>query len=317
MENGMMEERKKKMYTFLLQVEKNGHYSEDTATIARLIDERNWLNFNDEPMRIKECRFKGLTEKMAKDTIPVGSVEFVNKALRLGYGAGPMQPINIPLPLFSEDYLGRKCEIVRDKTEIRKLFLKWNADKLFVKSNSKIKAGYTDFYTPKDNIPDDEEYFVSEVVDIVSEWRCFVYRNALKGVKNYSGDPWVLPSRGFVEDCIKEVGNDIVAYTLDVVVLKSGRSVVLEVHNFVSCGLYGFDDAAIIPMLINGFKREILTKNHKNSSSHTCSECEFFLGGGDWNLCCEKEHKGYPCGFLCYEDTPVCEMFEKKKKKKE
>lgn len=248
---------KTKPYTFLLQIEKNGHYSEDTATVARLIDERNWLNFGDEPMIIKGCKFEDLTEDIAKNCIAVGSVEFVNKALKLGYGAGPMRPINIPLPLFSEDYLGRKCKIVRDKTEVRKLFFKWNTDKLFVKSNSKIKAGYTDFYSVRDDIPDDSEYFVSEKMDIVSEWRCFVYRGKLKGIKNYCGDPWVLPSKGFVEDCMKEIRNSITAYTLDVAVLKSGRTVVLEIHNFISCGLYGFDDASIIPMTINAFKQEI------------------------------------------------------------
>ena len=56
--------------------------------------------------------------------------------------------------------------------------------------------------------------------------------------------------------------------------------------------------------------------NHKNSSSHTCSECEHFMGGGDWNLCCSKPHEGYLFGFLCYEDTKACEMFEKKQKHK-
>jgi hypothetical protein len=64
-----------------------------------------------------------------------------------------------------------------------------------------------------------------------------------------------------VEDCIKEIGDSITAYTLDVAMLKSGRSVVLEIHNFVSCGLYGFDDAAIIPMLINAFKEDIKSKD--------------------------------------------------------
>ena len=248
---------KTKPYTFLLQIENNGHYSEDTATIARLIDERNWLCCNDDPMIVKECKFEDLTAEIARDCIAVGSVEFVNRALELGYNADPMKPINIPSVLFNEDYLGRRCEIVDNKTDVRKLFLKWNTNKVFLKSNSGVKVGYTDFYTLRDNIPDDSEYFVSEPVDVVSEWRCFVYRGVLKGVKNYSGDVWTLPSKGFVEDCIREIGDSITAYTLDVAVLKSGRSVVLEVHNFLSCGLYGFDDASIIPMSINALKQEI------------------------------------------------------------
>lgn len=63
--------------------------------------------------------------------------------------------------------------------------------------------------------------------------------------------------------------------------------------------------------------QESLSSSSSPSSPHTCSECEFFIGGGDWNLCCEKEHTGYPMGFLCYENTPACEMFEEKGKGKE
>ena len=45
----------------------------------------------------------------------------------------------------------------------------------------------------------------------------------------------------------------------------------------------------------------------------TCRDCVHFIGSGDWNLCCTESHEGYPFGFLCYEDTPICEKFEKKK----
>lgn len=44
----------------------------------------------------------------------------------------------------------------------------------------------------------------------------------------------------------------------------------------------------------------------------TCKDCTHFIGGGDWNLCCDLSHDGYPFGFLCYEDTPACEKFSPK-----
>ena len=43
-----------------------------------------------------------------------------------------------------------------------------------------------------------------------------------------------------------------------------------------------------------------------------CKDCIHFIGCGDWDLCCTEHHKGYPFGFLCYEDTPACEKFEEK-----
>lgn len=41
-----------------------------------------------------------------------------------------------------------------------------------------------------------------------------------------------------------------------------------------------------------------------------CVFCEHFIGGGDWNLCCDLKHEGYPYGFLCYEDTEACDRFK-------
>lgn len=52
----------------------------------------------------------------------------------------------------------------------------------------------------------------------------------------------------------------------------------------------------------------------RDKYNRTCSECEFFIGGGDWNLCCTQKHEGFIFGFLCYEDTEACEKFKEKQK---
>lgn len=41
-----------------------------------------------------------------------------------------------------------------------------------------------------------------------------------------------------------------------------------------------------------------------------CGTCKHFIGGGDWNLCCDLPHPEYTYGFLCYEDTLACERYE-------
>jgi hypothetical protein len=43
----------------------------------------------------------------------------------------------------------------------------------------------------------------------------------------------------------------------------------------------------------------------------TCGDCQKFLGGGDWNLCCSEKHENHPCGFLCYENSPACNKFKR------
>ena len=45
-----------------------------------------------------------------------------------------------------------------------------------------------------------------------------------------------------------------------------------------------------------------------------CDTCKHFIGGGDWNLCCDLPHPDYPCGFLCYENTVACKGYEEDKK---
>ena len=50
-----------------------------------------------------------------------------------------------------------------------------------------------------------------------------------------------------------------------------------------------------------------------------CKNCKNFTGMGDWNTSCKISHptpgeivKGnlFPCGHLCYEDTPACDAFD-------
>ena len=56
-------------------------------------------------------------------------------------------------------------------------------------------------------------------------------------------------------------------------------------------------------------------------SNQVCCNCTHYMGGGDWNLCCDIEHPTrwekmagvtYPFGHLCYEDTHACDAFEPK-----
>lgn len=41
-----------------------------------------------------------------------------------------------------------------------------------------------------------------------------------------------------------------------------------------------------------------------SESSKTCGTCNHFMGGGDWNLCCDQMYD------LCYENTKACEKYE-------
>ena len=108
-------------------------------------------------------------------------------------------------------------------------------------------------------MPSDKEMYISEVLNIFSEWRVFVFNERIVGVKHYLGDPWAMPDKSVVYQMVREYTDCPAAYTLDVTVaadLYSGKSstVVIEVHPFVSCGLYGFEGKELPKMLIQGFR---------------------------------------------------------------
>ena len=49
---------------------------------------------------------------------------------------------------------------------------------------------------------------------------------------------------------------------------------------------------------------------HRVKQGKYCGTCKHFIGGGDWDLCCDLPHPGYTYGFLCYEDTLACDDYE-------
>ena len=99
-----------------------------------------------------------------------------------------------------------------------------------------------------------EPVTISNVLtDIKSEWRGFVHNKKLVGLNNYLGDFTVFPDVSIINKMIAEYKNSPPSYTIDVAVCEHG-TVLLEVHNFVSCGLYGFNDHKLLPLMtINGW----------------------------------------------------------------
>lgn len=245
---------------FLAEVDDKGHYVFENSAIVRIIDQINdmdkWLG-KSQKYFVEDCSINDLTrEKLDYNVVPIGSLDFVNKALGL-LEHKPIKPLNIPECLRDFHFLGRNVAITKNLKERRKFCKEHSLDKIFIKSNSEVKKFYADVYPANFEEFSDEECFISEPVDFISEWRCFVYRGKLRGIKHYLGNEWIMPYKFFIEDCINQIGDSIIAYTLDVGITKNCCNAVIEVQNFISCGLYGFEDEIMIPMLINAYKEEL------------------------------------------------------------
>ena len=194
---------------------------------------------------------------------PIGSVEFVSEFTKHFFGFTP-KPTNIPNELLKPQFLqrfvfnGTEKEITGDK---------------FVKSNDGIKK-YAQSVDDKTDVPIGN-YQISDMVTIDSEWRVFVYKNTVCAIQNYCGDFTLFPDVQLIKGMITAyTHNSPIAYTLDVGVNKrasieleiypyngSNNTFIIEVHDFFSCGLYGFRELSILPMMFHRSFQQLVRKN--------------------------------------------------------
>lgn len=223
---------------FLIQTFNNSIEHDFSFHLIEAIKWNNWF-------RKEETFTYELTDEVTKkDCIPVGSVEFVSKYLH-DYHNKTIKPINIPQELIDIKYTKR---VVFNGTE------KDLVTKKFVKSNDKIKH-----FTEITNHAPNGNYQISDLIDIDSEYRCFIYKKKLVGIQNYSGDFTMFPNIQTINDMIKDYKSSPIAYTLDIGINKSD-TFIIEVHDFFSCGLYGFSNYNILPYMFSNWFHEFLLK---------------------------------------------------------
>lgn len=189
-----------------------------------------------------------------KDIVPVGSVEFVQEYIRKHYGIENVKPINIPQSLNKPEYTKRwmECRVVDEPVKSN---YKWP---VFIKDNNKLK-GFAGIVRPGEAI-EVGYWLFSEIVEIESEWRAFVYKEELVGLKNYLGDFAMVPNVEQLKRMIADYKDSPTAYTLDVGVSGERGTFIIEVHDFSSCGLYGFADLRLIPKMMSVGYREMLKR---------------------------------------------------------
>lgn len=187
--------------------------------------------------------------ELNKNGIYVGSIEFmlmVFKKLNI-----VTKPINIP------DSIKEYC--------LRDIWYGLKSDikiPCFLKPAEEIKL-FTGFLLEKDldlklyfpEILDTTKLMFSEPIDIISEWRAFVYKGELVGLTNYNYDFRIFPNVNLIEECIGEYKDAPISYTIDFAVTKDNKTVLIEVNDFFSCGTYGFSDYCLPNMFIDRFRQ--------------------------------------------------------------
>lgn len=196
-----------------------------------------------------------LTDKIniLEDRIPIGSVEYVLETLSKIHNIKEVKPINIPQELMKFKYLKRWVGYNDNDTTVKNI---WHST--FIKDKTKIK-GKTMFLNKNEYFPEGE-WLVSEFIDIKSEWRAFIFNNQLVGLQNYSGDFTLFPNIDLINQMIYDYRDKNPAYTLDVGINFEKGTFLIEVHDFFSCGLYGFNDYIALPRMFIATWNKLIRK---------------------------------------------------------
>lgn len=159
--------------------------------------------------------------------IPIGSLEFCLKWYSDILKINPIpKPLNVPRELWELD---NKINKITNAVDGHYFMKDMNNHKSSI--GQEIKKGC---------IERENRFFSEWIYNIVSEYRLFIYRKKIIDMKNYNGDPFVVPDKNFVNKIVDKYNKK--SYTLDIMVDDKGINYIVEVHNFFACGLYGFSN---------------------------------------------------------------------------
>lgn len=185
----------------------------------------------------------GKFDSLLKTHLFVGSVEFMREVFRRAGIENPRVPENSNRP-FESISLG---EARRRSKEGEKLFIKPFDIKLFTGFviDQMVNTSIAD-------IPDETNIMAYKVFrdPIASEWRCYIHRDKVIDIRNYSGDIFTYPDVIYLLEVVyKNEDRFPTAYTVDIAILESGENVVVEYNDMWAIGNYGIPNDLYLRLL--------------------------------------------------------------------
>lgn len=174
---------------------------------------------------------------ITKDTLVVGFIETYRTAIaRLGL----IPPDNIDVPDELVEFAGRKV---------------WNTTLAYARQESnwpvfikplkqhkefpgQLVTRFRDLFSSS-TLSSDFEILASEPVDFVSEYRCFVCKGDIVGVRPYKGNPLVYPDGARILAMVRAWSTAPAACCIDIGITRDGRTLLIEVNDGHSMGDYG------------------------------------------------------------------------------
>jgi hypothetical protein len=159
-------------------------------------------------------------------------------------------PENVDYPEQLQEYLGRKIwqgTIADVQRSIHPIFVKPVPHKLFTGFVWQNDAASRRHIVTQ---PDTVEVWLAEPVEFISEYRSFILHGEILDCRLYKGDWSAAPSKKVVEEATaKMVPHAPVAFCLDWGVTADGRTLLVEMNEAYSFGLYGLNPCWAAHML--------------------------------------------------------------------
>mgnify|MGYP003952482301 CR=1 FL=1 len=176
-------------------------------------------------------------------TLPVGSVEYVRRAMEL---ARIPEPPNISYAPGCERFLGRQVHRRRASEVTTRQFIKPTATKTFTGfvfdpalPDEALCEHDREQLAVFRQLDPNEVIWCSEVVNFVSEWRYYVLEGEVIGMARYDPGEEAAPrpSASFVAKCVRALALDH-PYALDIGVTSDAQTRLVEINDAWAIGLY-------------------------------------------------------------------------------
>jgi hypothetical protein len=192
--------------------------------------------------------------EIAPETLVVGSIPTTEMALKQ-LGVIPPVPEDYPTELHA--FLYRKVWKSTLRTVLR--HIEEGHPPVFIKPATRRKR-FTGFVFSDmsesyqlEGASRQTPIWCSQLVDWQSEWRVFVLEGKILGIQSYRGDARIRPDESVVATLCKiwgDTGRAPCAFGLDVGVLTTGETALVEVNDGFSLGRYGLPIALYTNMVI-------------------------------------------------------------------
>jgi len=188
------------------------------------------------------------------DDVLVGSVE---ATIAFWKALGFKVPRYIGYPVEFENALSRAITICtfEDMDLEFPCFIKPAKDvKLFTGFVIEDKKSYKQLHLTCPELKPETVVYISEVIDFKSEYRCFVHKGKLVGIKHYAGNYRLFPDMDWLEEVLAITWKQMpVSYTLDIGI-DDGLMYLVEINDFWAIGGYGLDGKTYVRMLVDRFQ---------------------------------------------------------------